>query len=69
MTSSSLVIEENEITFEAPWRPFSTSGGSGDLFVGYHATAGKVAVKRVRLSTGMADEDDVIRVSPWQDLL
>lgn len=63
MTSNPLVIEESDITFPTPRRPFNITGGSGDLFVGYHATAGKVAVKRLRLSTEMTDEEDVVRVS------
>lgn len=58
-----LEIPKDHIVFESPDRPFNTSRGSGDIFVGNHVSGGKVAVRRVRLSGEPFDDEDAIRVS------
>lgn len=59
-----LLIKEHDLTIETPNMPFTLSGGCADLFVGHHRVSGKVAVKRLRLSEQMDNEDAVVKVSP-----
>lgn len=56
------VIDENQITVETPDWP-NQSGGRGDIFIGHHATAGKVALKRLRLPPHVNDTEATRRVS------
>lgn len=57
-----LIIDESHIVFETPDRPFNRSGAFGDLYIGHHATQGKVAVKRLRLTAEGTDDWDAVRV-------
>lgn len=62
-----LLINVDDITFQTPNQPFSTSGGLGEIFVGHHKTAGKVAVKRLRRSLEGADDEVWVRVSYFHE--
>lgn len=57
-----LIIAKNDLAFDTPDIPINRSGGTGDIFVGYHVTAGQVAVKRVRLSSEADKDKDLVRV-------
>lgn len=56
------MIEHDQIVVDAS-EPVNITGHSCDLFVGQHATAGKVAMKRLRIAEQSLYEDDAIRVS------
>lgn len=62
-TDSPPTIDHDHIHFEST-RPFNTSGGSSELYVGFHETAGKVAVKRLRYLSDQEEEEEAARVSP-----
>lgn len=63
-STSALPIEESDIVFANPDVPFDRTGSSGEVFVGYHVSKGKVAVKRLRLSSEQENEEDLVRVCP-----
>lgn len=57
-----VVIEPDHMTIDSP-EPVNITGHSCDLFVGRHATAGKVALKRLRTAEYSVHNADAVRVS------
>lgn len=63
-----LEIPDHSIIFDTPIAAFNISGGSSDLYLGHHTTAGRVAVKRIRPPGAVANGNNYDRVSQLEAL-